>query len=47
MIWNEQDHPRDEEGKFTFKGENQTPGKILYGEKTKEEKLKKKEEMNC
>ncbi len=46
MTWNEQDHPRDEDGKFTFKNggmmkeRNQNPAEILYGKKTKEEKLK-------
>ena len=46
MTFNEQDHPRDEMGKFTFKNggeekntnEKQTPAEILYGKKTKEEK---------
>lgn len=46
MTWREQEHPRDNEGKFTFKnggGEksktNETPAQILYGKKTKEEKM--------
>ena len=35
-MWNEQDHPRDDEGKFTFKngekGSNtkESPANILY-----------------
>ena len=46
MTWNEQDHPRDEDGKFTFKNggmmkeRNQNPAEILYGKKTKEEEHK-------
>lgn len=50
MTFNEQDHPRDEMGKFTFKNggeekntnEKQTPAEILYGKKTKEEKRARK-----
>lgn len=46
MIWNEQEHPRDDSGKFTFKngGDNknkQTPAEILY----KNSKIKQKEKM--
>ena len=46
MSWNEQDHPRDDDGKFTFKngGDNknkQIPAEILY----KNSKIKKEEEM--
>lgn len=45
-MFNEQDHPRDEDGKFTFKngGENSksvSPVEILYGKKTREERFKK------
>ena len=46
MTWNKQDHPRDDDGKFTFKngGDNknkQTPAEILY----KNSKIKKEEEI--
>jgi len=45
MVWNEQDHPRKDDGKFTFKnrggGTNkETPAEILY----KNSKIKKEEE---
>ncbi len=44
-FWRTPNNLRDEEGKFTFKngsGENkkQSPAEILYGKKTREEKLK-------
>ncbi len=45
MAWSEEKHPRKQDGKFAFKNggsetENQNPAEILYGKKTKEEKLK-------
>lgn len=50
-MWNEQDHPRDDDGKFTFKnGESgsstkESPASILYrDEKIKREKDKKEAE---
>ena len=36
MVWNEQDHPRDDEGKFTFKNggsssnTKENPASVLY-----------------
>jgi len=50
MSWEEHEHPRQEDGKFTFKNsgkgggetKNQNPAEILYGEKTKKEKIKNK-----
>lgn len=41
MVWREEEHPRDEEGKFTFKNggnvsvNKETPAEILYGKTTK------------
>lgn len=53
MVWNEQDHPRDEGGKFTFKNggnikSKETPTEILYrsSKARKEEETTKQKEKN-
>ena len=42
MVWNEQDHPRDDDGKFTFKNggvTNKTNKEILFEKSNKQKEL--------